>query len=135
MKIASFKTNTKLEIAGVWKVIAPDTELLVARDNNPNFVKELRLAMAPYSTKIQRSNMTNELAEDILSKIMSTTILLGWKNIQDDDGNQIEYSPEAAYDLFKKYPEFKSLVMTIAGDLDNYRESGLDEVKEDLKKS
>ncbi len=41
------------------------------------------------------------LLDEITTRCLAETILLGWANLDDDDGNPIPYSPEKAYEILQ----------------------------------
>lgn len=134
MKLSSFATDQKLELNGVWRNVGQGLRLLVARDNNPEYLKAVRKAMAPYKSKFQRDSLSVEESETMMSRIMADTILLDWENLEDDKNKKIKYTPDAAFEYFETYPEFKTLVTQLSSDVDFYRQSAIKEVKEELKK-
>jgi len=137
MKISAFKTDCALEVNGVWKTILEEngkkTRVLVARDNNANFVSELRKEMAPYQTKIQRDNLTQDEADVILAKVMAKTILLDWENIQNDDDSLMPYSVDNAFNLLM-IKDFRLMIIAMSSEMDSYRTQKISEVKVELKK-
>lgn len=138
MKITKFKTDKSLELNGVWHIIDANdpkriARVLVARDNNPKFVSKVRTALAPYQAKILRDSMTVDQSDDLMAKIMAETILLGWENIDDDDGKPITYNTENAYKLLL-IPDFRAVITSLSTQMDSYRSDKIAEVTEDLKK-
>ena len=45
---------------------------------------------------------TEELMKEITTKHLST-LIVGWKGIEDDEGNEVEYSPEKALELITEF--------------------------------
>lgn len=140
MRIKSiFTTDKAKEMNGIWHDIGPEEngktpKLLIARENNDNFVKLIRRLMNPYKTRAQRKNLGVKKAEEIMCKALSETILLDWKNLEEEDGSKIVYSIEKAYELLSTMNDFKALVISLSEDMDAYRLSVINEVTDEIKK-
>lgn len=55
-----------------------------------------------YREMIELNNPTDKEVRDITAKYLSS-LLVGWKGIQDDEGNEIVYSEDTARELLVKY--------------------------------
>ena len=70
--------------------------------------------------------------EEISIEAMAHHVLLGWKDIEDDDGNPLEYSPETALELLRD-PGLRDLyqfVLTQANERALFRQEVEEESKE-----
>lgn len=117
MKISEFATNTEIAVEGVWEEI-DGLRLLIARNNNPEYLKRIRKYAKPLSRSRRQVKM--ETAEDIAMRAMSETILLNWENLQNDDDEDIPYSCEKAFELMKEHRDFYEMVLEISRDSERF---------------
>jgi len=116
----AFATDKKLELEGVWHDLGEGAGVLIARIGNRRYQNALNKTLADNRTMIKTGLMSEEAAEKDLCEIIADTILLDWKNI-DDDGQPLPYTKENAVAMLIKYPDFRVLVVDLAGISDNYR--------------
>jgi hypothetical protein len=122
VKISDFRMDSELETGGVWCDVGEGLRVLVARARNVKFREYVRQLMKPHLRKVRRGKIDPDLLEDINRKATAKTILLGWEDLQDDDGKDVPYSPEKAEEYLKEFPDFAEIVMEFATDVDLYRE-------------
>jgi len=143
-------TNPVEELNGVWVEFAEGIEVCLARNGNRNYRKVLRQLTRPHLDIVRRVNLATEeeitddpelqagqeLLEDILKEVRANTILLGWRNIQDDNGD-IEYSPEKALEFFKdpRLHDFYKFVIFESSNADNFRVTKIEEAAKNLSNS
>jgi len=96
----SIRTDPEKETKGVWTDFAEGIRIKVARAGNPEYRKLLRELTGPHLDKIRDGSVDPDLNLEILKKVRAATILLGWENLEDDNG-EISYSPERALEFFK----------------------------------
>ncbi len=118
MKLSQLKTKE----GGTWVSIGEGAEILIDRSNNPQFREALQKMLKPRLHEYRRGLIKLKELEDMNAKAMSKFVILGWKNIEEEDGTQIEYSPERAYEMMTGTPEFKALIEDLAGDFDVFKE-------------
>lgn len=112
---------------GVWIPWILGIELLIARRGNDRFNKALQTEMEGKLADIRRETQENdgvsEIQRDCTVRAVSEAILLDWKNIEDDDGNPIEYSPAEAYKLLSDptLADLYDFVLICSNDADRYR--------------
>lgn len=121
MKITEFKTTTEAR----WFPIGQGAKVLVARAGNPKNREYIREHGKGLKHGVQAGFANEELLE-LTREATANTVLVGWEGIEDDKDKPIEYSPEAALKIFKEYPEFLELVLSIANDRANFRDSEAD---------
>jgi hypothetical protein len=83
-----FKTDKKLEAAGIWVEYGPNSDgtipsFLIARmgKSNKKFQKAAERATKPHKRAIQLGRFEDALAEKIYLDVFVSTILLDWKNV------------------------------------------------------
>ena len=126
MKINAFKTDLEKERFGTWVNGPEGLQLLVARSGNSRFLAEMRTLGKGKLTAAKIGAMSEEEALDIYVKAMSRTILLGWKNLQDESGD-VPYSVEKAEE-YLKIRDFRELVEEVSKDAERFREGVTSEI-------
>lgn len=94
---------------GVWRKVFR-SEFLVASVNSEAFKQRI---MDLGSTPI---------TDALLVEIMADTILLGWKNVKDPQGNNLEYTRDLAVIALTSSDSVRSLVDKISTNLQYYCE-------------
>lgn len=88
---------------------------------NRKFANALESGMRPHKEAINRGKLSDEVAEDVLTKAIAKHIVVNWDNVVDRDGKEIEYSPEAAYQLLSDLPELRSMIWAEAQKISNFQ--------------
>lgn len=123
MKITKFKVDKNKSTAGVWVFWDADQDMgfLIARTgNNKN-----RRAVDEATNKRGFQRLDPVLKEQAYEEAAIGTILLDWKGVEDDDGNEFPFNHENALWLFRNCPEIKSFIFEQAGEMSNFREENL----------
>ena len=134
MNIGTFAVNEEAEIKGIWKNIGDGAKLLVARENNNDYNNKFRELMRPYRSATGITGLTDEEATAVFIEVEASTILLDWEGLTDVAGETVDYSVEKAIEWLTEYKEFRNLVSGIAANINNFRETTIAEVKDNLKK-
>lgn len=120
----NFKTNSVLEEEGVDFAIDEKVSFRVRRFHAGNV--RVKAAMAkyhkPYAQQIDRGTLSQEKSTELTIRMFIDVCLISWTGIEDGAGNPIEFSKEAAYELFKDLPEVFDTVWKNANDFANYKE-------------
>lgn len=123
-----FETNAAKEANGVEVEFAPNRDgtvptFIVAATSKANtkYAKALNKATKPYRRNMDA--MADEHAEAIYKDVFVKTVLKGWRNVQDRDGNQISFSVENALALFEKLPRLYDELVQRAGSIELFREA------------
>lgn len=122
MKISKFAMDGTLAQEGVWEDAGhDDLRVKVARMNNPRYREYLRALGRPLVRRSRRNMLDFDAMEAMTQKAVARYVLLDWKNLEDDEGNEIPYSPDKAFEFFKAYPDFYEAVTEIANDVELFR--------------
>lgn len=131
-----YKTDSSKENDGI-EVEFHDAEnddetiptFMIARmgPSNKAYQRELESATRPYRRQIELGSFTNKKAEPIFIKVFVKTILKGWRNVQDEHGNLIEFNEQNAIKLLTDLPDLYKLLSEQAADLSNFRIAGLEQ--------
>ena len=119
-KLGQFRSDTALEAEGVWVEYAAGIEFKIARLNNPAYRKCLRKLLRPEVRRARSKRLDDDRADELTLKAMARHVLVGWKNIENDDGVPIEYSPEKAFEILSapEYHEIREFIEVTASDAD-----------------
>lgn len=130
-KLSSFRTDLDLELSGRWVQFGDEDEkgkcieLKIARLGNKNYERQLGMLKRSDLKKImrRRGRIDINALEPYMKESMAVHVLLDWKNIQDEKGKTIPYSPEKALELFNDHSlrEFYEFVRDEAQDVEEYR--------------
>lgn len=131
----SFKTNKQKENSGVAIKYAPNEDgttptFWVGRmsDTNKRYQKVSKELYRPYrKSKAAMKSLTDEVATDLLKKGFIKGCLRKWENVQDMNGNVLEFSEENAYKLFDDLPELLDNLMEQAMDISLFQDEQLEE--------
>jgi len=115
MNINKLKTNQQKEVDGVWVDGPEGLRLKVARNTNPYIRKFL--------VKHNRHRLDTDASSEIMKKGFAKHVLLGWQNLQGEDGKDIEYSSDKAEELFKDVPDFFDMVVMYSNDADLFKDA------------
>ncbi len=127
-----FAYDERKAAEGVWETMDEDSKarVLVARMSNPRYEEELQKALRPYRNLIRRNVLPQQKSLDIVTRVMSRTILLDWENLYEDGKPIGEYSEDEAYRLLSAYPDFRQYIADLADDNERYVEEDLEETGE-----
>jgi len=120
--INSIKIDLKKEIEGIWVDFAEGIQLKIARVRNVKYIELLQNLIEPYRKNIREDKVKAEDFADILLEVRAKTILLDWKNIE-ENGKSIPYSVEKAIEYFKnpELKDFYNFVVIVSENADQYK--------------
>lgn len=133
MDLKSYKVDPVKVTDGVWEDFGDGTSILLARMGNSYYEKELKKLATPYKRQIRTNTVSDTVYNDLINKAVSKTVILNWKGLK-EDGKEIKYSPEKAYELLSNpiYRDFRELILAIAQEIEIFKEI---EKEEGLKNS
>ena len=79
LDLEAFAIDEQKESEGVWIPIAGGVEFLIARANNPNYLKALTSFYKVNRAAVDRQLMEDGEADDIMCKILAETVFLGFR--------------------------------------------------------
>ena len=84
-----------------------DINIRIARAGGANirYTKLLEAAIKPYRRQLQNEIMDNGVAEDIARRVYAQSVVLGWEGVEDENGNDMEFTVENCMKLFKDLPD------------------------------
>lgn len=130
-----YATNTTSEKTGV-PVEVGRTEngdkivFYVARfgGENTKALEDMAERSKPYASRIENGKLPNDISRRILAENTAATLITGWENVTDKDGNELPYSFENAVNLMIDLPELMSIIRTKASTLSIYLKQSDEEV-------
>jgi len=121
--IENLKTDAIKESDGVWIDYGLGVRLKIARARNPKYKEFLRKLVEPLKVDMRAEKTSMEELNKALITVRANTILLGWENIEDSNGNQIPYSAKKAEEFFSdpELKDFYEFVVTVSESADKYK--------------
>ncbi len=104
--INALRTDLDKQLNGTWVPYADGIELKIARWGNERFLEAQRAAVEQRKVVLNTKELSEEQRLDANREAASRTILLDWRNLE-DDGVPVVYSPEQALAFFRD-PELAS---------------------------
>lgn len=128
----AFSTSEQLEKEGVWFEIDDETKFLLARAGGANekYQRALQTRGKPYSRRAARGNLDPTTIKDIEKQVFLDSILLGWKGVRDQDGDEMEFTRGNAIKLMNDLPELYETLVDAAQTLAYYKAEYIDEMGE-----
>ncbi len=127
---STFKTDPKLEREGVLLEYGEDSQkrpvtIRVSRAGGSNvlFQKRLEAAVKPYRRQIQLDVMDTKQLERIVRQVFAETVVLGWENVEDKDGNPLPFTVDNCVKLFTDLPDLYADVQAQAQSAALFRET------------
>lgn len=107
-----FKTNDNLETQGILLEYGTNSQgnpicIRIARAGGANraFEKLIEAKVKPFRRQIQNDIMETALQEKIILEVYANTIILGWENVEDENGQPLEFSVPACIKLLTDLPD------------------------------
>jgi hypothetical protein len=122
-----FETDSKKESEGAEVTFPPNKDgsiptfiIAATSRNNQKYAKALDRATKPYRRNLDAMGDAN--AERIYREVFVTTVLKGWKNVQNADGSEIPFSIENANILFDKLPRLYNVLNERANSIELFQD-------------
>ena len=101
MKIRDIAYDTKASLEGVWITYpGTDIEVLTGRMFNPQMVEWVDKARREYADPIT-GNIPDDAIAEVTFEATVRFVCKDWRNVQDDDGKDLDFNIEVARSLFK----------------------------------
>lgn len=127
-----FKTNKNCEENGILVRFKPNEDGSIpsfrigrASRSNKRWLVAFEAKTRPYKTEIKDGIINDEDAQRINLEVFCSALLLGWSNIQDSDGQDIQFTYDNAIRLFTDLPELYEMLGSKSSDMSNFLESNL----------
>lgn len=107
-----FRTDASLEKVGIileygQTASGANIGIRIARAGGANdaYTKALEAKVKPYRRQIQTETVDRKLLERLMREVYAETVVLGWENVEEEDGTPIMFSRAACLDLFERLPD------------------------------
>lgn len=128
-----FKTDPKREKNGIWHSFENDEgeeafALLIARAGGAN--TDWEKAAEKVGRKIggrKAKRLSGRQLRALQRPLYARHVVIGWRGVRDENGNEIPYSPEAAEELLTEFSDLYDEVVVAANDLALYRVQTLED--------
>lgn len=115
----AYSKGKKLKDEGVWEEFG-GARWLIGRAGSTEWLKAQEHFEKPFKKKIAKDTLSATAKRDINLKSLARSILLDWKDVE-EDGKAIPYSEEIAVEMLKDDPELLEFIMDVALDNDNFK--------------
>jgi hypothetical protein len=118
-----FKADKHSEENGVWFEIDSKTAFLVRpfKSSNPRVKAAMAAHYKPYARQIEMGTLDYDKNLEINVKLFLDICLVDWRGVE-IDGQEVEFSREAALSLMKSLPDLFDVLWKYANDFNNYKE-------------
>jgi hypothetical protein len=107
-----YKSDESLEKTGIVLEFGPNSKgepmtIRVARAGGANnaYIKKAEQHLKPYRRQIQTETIDRKLLERKMLETFVDGCMLGWDNIEDENGNELTFSRDNAIKLFTDLPD------------------------------
>jgi len=130
-----FQTDSAAETQGI-RLEYGNYYVTIARAGgaNKNFKKVLEVESRPYRRRIETETMSLDLAEDLLRKVYSQSVIIGWGSKRHGDGKMvgpageaIPFTRENVYQVLADIPELYEDIRDAATKAATFRVVGVEE--------
>lgn len=117
-----FKTDSNMEAAGI-DLDYGDFSIRISRAGGANqkYLKLLGERMKPHRRRIENGTLDNAVAERLLAEVYADSVILGWTNITDADGQALPFNRDNCVRLLLDLPELFRDIQEQAGRVANFR--------------
>lgn len=107
-----YATDTNLEKSGIelqYGENANGDEIIIrvarAGGSNTAYTKRMEALVKPYRRQIQAETIDNKVLEKLVMQAFAETVVLGWENVEDRNGNPMEFNVANVIQLFTDLPD------------------------------
>lgn len=124
-----FKTDASLETKGViiqygYTDQGKPIQIKICRAGGANtaYSRVLEAKVKPYRRQIQNDTMDRDTMIAIMREVFADTVVIGWENVQDAEGNEMLFSRDNVIKLFEELPELFEDIQAQASNVAIFRE-------------
>lgn len=127
---SQFKTDESVEKEGLLLEYGPNSKgdpirIRIARAGGSNvaFVKSFERHSQPYKRLIQLGQMDEANNRRLMLNVYLDSVVKGWENVEDEEGNPLPFSRDNATKLLTDLPDLFGDIMTQAANATLFRET------------
>ena len=131
-KLSAIKADMRKVEEGRWETYSAGIQLRIASTSSIAYRRARNDILKPYMRGTRSRAIDPDRVIELLKPAVARYLLLDWRNIEDDNGKAIKYSPEKAMEFFDDpaLKDFYEFVLEVAGETDLYRQQAVaDEAK------
>ena len=132
-----YKDDIKAVEDGAWRALKYGGIFVKVRALHSQFVGEFNNnLMARFKTDLGVDTLPIEALNNIAKELTAKAILTDWKNVADEKGAEIIYTPEVAFEFFKEegMDRLVDEIFNVSADVETFRASNTRKTTELLKK-
>lgn len=129
-----FKTDVDAEINGIRVETSVNDDgtiatFILARSGRSNkmYQKCLEVEMRPYKRQIELGTLNDDIAQRMLLSVFAKSVLKGWENVEDENGNKLEFTHANICKVMTDLPDLYLELTTRANEASNFKQSILEE--------
>jgi hypothetical protein len=115
------QSTIDLERNGTWTEYE-GSKFLIAHVNNPDFQRAFTRLQLPHKRKVDKGTLDAKISLDIQAKALAIGVVLDWKDVTNNAGENVPYSRDAAENVIRRNGEFREFISEFAMDVGNFRE-------------
>ena len=136
-----FATDKNLSQQGVWIDIDLEDggkpmgfKLACLGRSNRKWASEASRVYRAHKRKIDAGLMSDEESIERSLKVFCNTVLLDWRNVDDEDGQPIQYSPDEGYKLLISCDKLYDYLLEESQEVSNYQDKTVAQTVGKLKR-
>lgn len=102
VKLKQIALDSEKQVNGTWVSYLGDAELLIASSASPEFRAFVRETIRPHRKEFKANRIKEDRMRELMAPGFGRFLLRGWRNITEDDGTAIQYTPEKATELLMR---------------------------------
>ena len=122
---SAFKSDVDRERNGLWLDYGDAGEFLVARagGSNREYEKALSRITRPHKRALEAEAIDNAKAFDLMKQAFAEAVVLDWRGVTDEQGNEIPFSKEKCLWLLRELDDLFQAIREDAHKATLYRAS------------
>lgn len=117
-----YNVDKDLAENGVWIDLGEGVKIQIVRIKSQRARKCLTRLNLPHNHLLRQNRALPADTQDrINERFVAEGLLLDWSGIQGEDGEELEFSPETALEVLRKYPDFLDDVCFFAMEAESFR--------------
>lgn len=124
MQLKQFETDKVAEAEGIQVPLGDGAWIKIARMGNPNMVRYVRKATAPWGGRQDR--IPAEERERIMLDALVETVVLDWGGIFEGP-DEVPFSRDNVKRVLRSYPDFLVRVSELASNYETFRRESMEE--------
>ncbi len=123
--------DQKLQNAGVWTEFKGSWFLCVY-STNLAFQRKLARLQQPHRRSIDLGTLDPGTAKELLIKAIVGTLLIGWKEVVDGNGNDVEFDEHVAIRALSNNDDLLDYIRDFTVNLANFRDDQIESAEKSL---